>query len=90
MLKIKRHYYRRAKEMSDSTINIVQNICNSASLECISSISSSNISLCNSVNSISNNFLLKQNIHNNNYQLNLDNLEQIYTILIILKKVTMF
>jgi len=80
MPKIKRHYYRRAKEMSDSTINIVQNICNSTSLECTSSISSSNISLCNSVNSISNNFLLEQNIHSNNYQLNdLDNLEQVHS-----------
>lgn len=44
MPKIKRQYYRRAKEMTDnySTINIAQNICNSALFASASSISSSN------------------------------------------------
>jgi len=81
MPKIKRQYYRRARGMSDSAINIVQSICNSASLGSASSISSNNISLCKSTNyvQLSNNFSLTQNIHSNNYQLNddLNNLEQV-------------
>jgi len=69
MPKIKRQYYRRARGMSDSAINIVQSICNSASLGSASSISSNNISLCKSANyvQLSNNFSLTQNIHSNNY-----------------------
>lgn len=83
MPKIKRRYYRRAKEMTESTISITQNIiCNSVLFGSASSTSSNNISLSNSTNYISNNFLLKQNIYSNNYQLNddLDNLEQINSI----------
>lgn len=83
MPKIKRQYYRRAKEMADSTINIAQNICNSALFASASSISSSN-SLCDNTNYhyVSNNFSLKQSIYSNNYQLNddLDNLGQINSI----------
>lgn len=45
MPKIKRHYYRRAKEMSDAIINIMQNICNAASLESTTSILDNNIPL---------------------------------------------
>jgi len=68
MPKVKREYYRRAKKMSDSTINIVQNICNIPSLKSTSSnsnISLYNISLYNNTNCVSNNFSLRQNSHSN-------------------------
>lgn len=78
MPKIKRHYYRRAKRMSDSAINITQSICNSLE-STSSSISGNNIPLHKSANSVqvSNHFSSSQNIHRNNYQLNedLDNTE---------------
>lgn len=45
MPQIKRHYYRRAKEMSDATINIMQNICNAASLKSTTSVLDNNIPL---------------------------------------------
>lgn len=76
MPKIKRQYYRRAKVISDSAINIVQN-CNSVSLES----ESNNVSLCKNFDcvNVSNYFSLKQNVHSINYQLNddLNNLEQV-------------
>lgn len=79
MPKIKRHYYRRAKRMSDSAINITQSIYNSLE-STSSSISGNNIPLHKSVNSVqvSNHFSPSQNIYRNNYQLNkdLDNTEQ--------------
>lgn len=81
MSKIKKHYYRQAKKMSDSTLNVIHSICNSATFESMS-LGIDNIPINKSADCVlvSKHLLLTKNIDSSNYQLhgNLENAEQVH------------